>query len=124
MQSKSTFSPLQFAKNKNSIFYKVLRQRVNEYFKKKNISRHANANMVFKTICMMALYLTPFILIVTLDVSSWAVLGFWAVMGVGMAGCGLSVMHDANHGAYSKNPAVNNFIGKILIILSIWLIPL
>jgi len=118
MQSQSTFAPLKFAKSKNSIFYKVLRQRVNEYFKKENISRHANASMVFKTICMVTLYLAPFILIVTLNISSWAVLLLWAVMGMGMAGCGLSVMHDANHGAYSKNPAVNNFISKILIILA------
>ena len=118
MQSQSTFAPLKFAKSKNSIFYKVLRQRVNEYFKKENISRHANASMVFKTVCMVTLYLAPFILIVTLNISSWAVLFLWAIMGLGMAGCGLSVMHDANHGAYSKNPAVNNFISKILIILA------
>ena len=112
MQSKTSFSPLQFAKNKNAEFYKVLRQRVNTYFKSKNISRHANASMVFKTICMLALYLVPFVLILTAGVSSWWALILWATMGVGMAGCGLSVMHDANHGAYSKNPAVNSFIVK------------
>ena len=37
--------------------------------------------------------------------------------GVGMAGVGLSVMHDANHGAYSKSPLVNNIIGKVLVLL-------
>ena len=26
-------------------------------------------------------------------------------------------MHDANHGAYSKSPLVNNIIGKVLVLL-------
>src|SRR5690606_40921950 len=33
------------------------------------------------------------------------------VMGLGLAGIGLSVMHDANHGAYSKHGWVNTMIG-------------
>jgi linoleoyl-CoA desaturase len=32
-------------------------------------------------------------------------------MGFGIAGIGLSVMHDANHGAYSNKPWVNNLLG-------------
>ena len=35
----------------------------------------------------------------------------WAFMGFGMAGIGLSVMHDGNHNAYSKNPLINKFSG-------------
>ena len=31
----------------------------------------------------------------------------WTFMGFGMAGIGLSVMHDGNHNAYSKNPLIN-----------------
>jgi linoleoyl-CoA desaturase len=50
---------IKFAKNHNEEFYKVLRQRVSEYFKSNNISRHANANMVVKTIFMLALYFVP-----------------------------------------------------------------
>ena len=114
MQGQSNFSPLQFTKSKNAEFYKVLRQRVNEYFKKENISRHANPKMVFKTICMIALYTAPFVLILTLNIQSWAVLSLWAVMGVGMAGCGLSIMHDANHGAYSKSQR------SIVLLVEFW----
>ena len=39
---------------------------------------------------------------------------FWSLMGLGMAGIGLSVMHDANHGAYSKKPIVNKLLGYCL----------
>ena len=35
-------------------------------------------------------------------------------MGLGMAGIGLSIMHDANHGSYSSNQKLNNFLGLTL----------
>ena len=35
-------------------------------------------------------------------------------MGLGTAGIGLSVMHDANHGAYSKNQKVNLLVGYLV----------
>jgi linoleoyl-CoA desaturase len=38
----------------------------------------------------------------------------WFLMGLGMAGIGLSVMHDANHGAYSKNATINKVLGYCL----------
>ena len=66
MKAEKTFDTVQFSKTDNAEFYKVLRRRVNEYFKKGNISRHANGKMVFKTICMMSLYLVPFVLILVL----------------------------------------------------------
>ena len=36
------------------------------------------------------------------------------LMGLGKAGIGLSVMHDANHGAYSKKKWINNLVGYSL----------
>jgi fatty acid desaturase len=35
-------------------------------------------------------------------------------MGFGMAGIGLAIMHDANHGAYSNNKKVNDAVGFTL----------
>jgi linoleoyl-CoA desaturase len=108
---------VRFTGSTNTDFYKVLRSRVNNYFKEKNISRHANANMVIKTIFMLSLYLTPFIFILLVDFSFPIYILLWVIMGVGMAGVGLSVMHDANHGAYSKNETVNMIIGKVMVLL-------
>jgi linoleoyl-CoA desaturase len=96
-------------------FYKELRSRVNAYFKEKNISKTANMNMYVKTVFMLALYLTPLVLMLTGVVTSvWPVIGMWAIMGLGMSGIGLSIMHDANHGSYSKNQKVNWFFGAVL----------
>lgn len=111
------YSNVTFSKEHNSEFYKVLRQRVNDYFKSNNISRHANGAMVFKTICMMLIYLVPYIFLFVSGLSNWIYLLCWSIMGLGMAGIGLSVMHDANHGAYSRNETINNVIGKVLYLL-------
>jgi len=88
------------------------------YFKERNISRNGNWNMKLKTVFMLVLYLTPFVLMLTGVVTSfWAVFGMWVIMGFGMSGIGLSVMHDANHGSYSDNPRVNRFMSYILTIV-------
>ncbi len=96
-------------------FVKELRNRVNQYFKDNNVSKYANFNMKFKTVFMICLYGGPLALMLTGVVSSlWGVLLMWALMGMGMSGIGLSVMHDANHGSYSKNQKVNNALSRVL----------
>ncbi|MFY0685908.1 MAG: acyl-CoA desaturase [Cyclobacteriaceae bacterium] len=96
-------------------FFKVLRSRVNDHFKEKDISRHANVNMVLKTTFMIGLYFTPFVLMLTGVVTgAWPIFAMWLIMGFGMSGIGLSIMHDACHGSYSSNARVNKFIGFIL----------
>lgn len=109
--------PIHFTKTQGDQFYKELRSRVNAYFKSNDISRYGNGKMVFKTIFMIFLYLTPVVLNITVISNPWIALLFWAIAGFGMAGIGLSIMHDANHGAYSKKKKVNDRIGSIMMIL-------
>ncbi len=110
-----TFIPPKYNKNALATFYPTLRSRVNSYFTENNISRNANAAMVAKTVILLIVYLAPLGLLYFGDVSSkWMVFGLWVIMGFGMAGIGMAVMHDANHGAYSKNTKVNNLIGYLL----------
>ena len=54
----SDFKSIKFD-NKNSEFVKVLRKKVNEYFKEKNISKHANFNMFVKTLFMISKIFFP-----------------------------------------------------------------
>ncbi|MFT5167825.1 MAG: linoleoyl-CoA desaturase [Saprospiraceae bacterium] len=106
---------VKFNKDDQPEFYRELRTRVNNYFKEKNISKHANFQMVFKSIFMLFLYFTPLVLMLTGVVTSlWPVLFMWVLMGFGMSGIGLSVMHDANHGSYSSNPKVNKAVGFVI----------
>lgn len=102
---------IKFAKTQRD-FVSTLNKRVNEYFSKNGIARQGNRKMVIKSIFMFSLYFIPYALILTNTVTG--VFGFLALvllMALGLAGIGLSVMHDANHGAYTKNARINNFIG-------------
>ena len=106
-----------FQRNQKADFFMTLRKRVNSYFKENDISKNANSEMVFKTITMLSLYFVPQILILTCNFS---VITMWLlcfVIGIGLAGIGMSVMHDANHGAYSKNNSWNKWIGFTLDIV-------
>lgn len=110
-----THPPVRFNAQDRPEFFKVLRKRVNDHFKDKNISRHANIHMKIKTAFMIGLYFIPFILLVTGVIQSLPLMfGMWILMGLGMSGIGLSIMHDANHGSYSKNKYVNNALGYLV----------
>lgn len=99
-------------------FVKELRKRVNTYFKEKNISKYANTNMVIKTVFMLSLYLIPyFIIVFNITTNPYLIWLMWTLMGLGMAGIGFSIMHDANHGAYSKNLKINKTLGYLINII-------
>ena len=96
-------------------FFKEVNARVNAYFKETGKSRHANFNMKFKTFFMLALFFAPLTLMLTGVVTSlWGTIGMWSLMGLGMSGIGLSIMHDANHGSYSKSQFWNKVWGFTL----------
>ncbi len=106
---------VKFNKDDQPEFFQELRRRVNKHFKENNISKHANLAMKVKTAFMITLYLTPFVLMLTGVVSTfWPTIAMWVLMGLGMSGIGLAVMHDANHGAYSSNPRTNKMVGWVI----------
>ncbi len=96
-------------------FYKELRKRVDQYFKDNNISKYANLNMKIKTAAMIGLYFIPLVLIISgVFTTFWPLLAMWLLMGLGMSGIGLSILHDANHSSYSRNQKVNKFFGYLM----------
>jgi len=106
---------IKFNKQDQPEFVRELRKKVNKHFEENNISKHANFNMKFKTAFMLALYFVPLLAMLTGIVSSfWPVLLMWVLMGFGMSGIGLSVMHDANHRSYSANLKVNKTLGFLI----------
>ena len=106
---------IKFTKESESNFHKTLHSRVKNYFEENHLSRHANTNMIVKTIFMLSLYFTPFFMMIFGVITNpWLIWLMWVWMGVGMAGIGFSIMHDANHGAYSKSKTVNNLLGSAL----------
>ena len=101
-----------FSRVTDNDFSKTLRSRVNLYFKENDLSRKANANMVLKTIFMLSLFFVPLIILSTgLVTSVWLLFTLYIMCGFGMSGIGMGVMHDAIHGAYSKNKRINTLLG-------------
>lgn len=109
---------IRFSRKDPANFFKTLNSRVNEYFKEKNLKKTGNWKLHLKTLVMFAVYLTPYFLILTLDLPGWAQLILAALMGVGMAGVGMNVMHDGNHGSYSSKKWVNKLMGGSIYILA------
>jgi linoleoyl-CoA desaturase len=96
-------------------FSSTINKRVNAYFKTKGISHYGNSEMVVKTVVMFLLYFAPYALII----SGWSASPILLIllvitMALGLSGIGLSVMHDANHGAYSKRLWINKLMGYSL----------
>ncbi len=110
-------SIISFTQNPHLEFKKTLHQRVDNYFKETGLSRHQNKTMVAKTLAMLSLYILPFVVILIVPLPYWAVLTAWVIMGVGVAGTGMSVMHDANHAGYSQNQKVNRWLGLTMNLL-------
>ncbi len=100
-----------------SKFFSTVRQRVDAYFKEHKLSKHYNAQMVIKTIALLSLYLLPFAAILIFQPSFGISLILWLLMGFGLAGIGMSIMHDANHGAYSSSHKTNLWLGHTLNLL-------
>ncbi|MBS1636991.1 MAG: acyl-CoA desaturase [Bacteroidetes bacterium] len=100
-----------------NLFYATLRQRVDAYFKEHKISKFHNRQMVLKTIILLSAYSVPFAYMLLFKPSTGISTGLWTIMGFALAGIGMSVMHDANHGAYSKSSRVNYWLGHTLNLL-------
>jgi linoleoyl-CoA desaturase len=109
---------VKFSNDLEKEFVSNLRARVKNYFDENGISKYGNANMVIKTIFMFSLLFAPYLLMVTGVISNpWLIVLGYILMGFGVAGIGLSVMHDANHKSYSKHPWVNKVLSHSLNLL-------
>ncbi len=108
-----------FSKKDDLKFFRTLNSRVNNYFKENNISKAGNWKLHLKTIIMFSLYLIPyFLILIYTDMSLWTLLALSFLIGIGMAGVGMNVMHDGNHGSYSNIKWVNKIMGGTIYILA------
>lgn len=109
---------IKFSRVDSAKFFRTLNKRVNSYFKDNQIKRTGNWKLHLKTVVMFSIYLTPYFLLLTLNFPTWAQLLSTIVMGIGMAGIGMNVMHDANHGSYSSKKWINKIMGSSIYILA------
>ncbi len=108
---------IKFIKKDAVPFAAALRKNVNDYFRERGISKNGNTKMVIKLIVMISLFLAPFVVILTVPLSGWVIFPLAVMMGIGMAGIGMSVMHDAVHGSISKKGWLNSLLGNTMYML-------
>jgi len=109
---------VKFSRKDSAKFFRTLNNRINTYFKSNEIKKTGNWRLYLKALIMFSLFLAPYIVILTLALPIWAYLLLTIVMGVGMAGVGMNVMHDGNHGSYSEKMWVNKLMGSSIYILA------
>lgn len=102
---------VKFATDREKEFMRELKERVASYFDERGISDKADGRMVLKTVLVLLLTFVPYGLILTGRFSPWAMLGLAVIMGIGTAGIGFCVAHDALHGGYSSSRRVNGWLG-------------
>ena len=109
---------ISFSRVDKAKFFRTLNKRVNSYFKENQIKRTGNWKLYSKAIVMFAVFLVPLILILTVDMPQWVLLLLTIVIGIGMAGVGMNVMHDSNHESFSSKKWVNSLMGSSIYILA------
>ena len=109
---------IRFSRIDSKKFFKTLNSRVNAYFKDNNIKKTGNWKLYTKSIVMFSLYLVPYFIILSTDLNNWIKLLLTVVIGIGMAGVGMNVMHDGNHGSYSTKKWINKLMGGSIYILA------
>lgn len=107
-----------FSKQDSLKFFRTLNSRVNNYFKENNIQKTGNWKLHLKAVVLFTVFLTPYFLILTLNMPFWVMLLLSVVIGVGMAGIGMNVMHDGNHGSYSNKSWINKMMGGTIYVLA------
>lgn len=119
MSSVNKLSLVKFAPRNGVGFFDTLKTRIDEYFNDNQIEMHGDTSMKLKSVAIVAMYIVPYVFMVSGLASSSLLLFYvlWLLMGVGMVGIGCSIMHDSNHDSYSGNKGLNKYLGKIIALV-------
>lgn len=88
-----------------------LRAAVDGYFARTGLSRHANAEMVAKTVLLLGGLAAVWATLTWRLVPMAIAIPLTVLLGLLLAAIGFNVGHDAIHGAYSTKPWVNRLLG-------------
>jgi linoleoyl-CoA desaturase len=92
-------------------FHMELKRRVDNYFTVNGISPKDNPPMYLKTITIFTWFIASWGLLVFAAQTWWQAALLCLSLGMAMAGIGLSIQHDGNHGAYSRSRLINAIAG-------------
>jgi linoleoyl-CoA desaturase len=94
-------------------FKNMLDERIEQYFKSKNLAQRGNWQLYSKTIILLISLFTVYGIILSIQPATWISLLLCGLLGFIQATIGFNVMHDAAHGSYSDNNLTNRFIAFV-----------
>lgn len=104
--------------NKNqAVFFTKLRSRVDEYFQESNMTKFGDNSLIVKALIMTSLYIIPYFYILIAKPNIPFTIILLIIMGLGISGLGMGVMHDAVHGTFSEKKWLNKLAGSSLYFL-------
>jgi len=96
-------------------FHADLKRGAAAYFARTGKPAQGGLAMHVKTAVILGWFAASYGLLLALGgASAWLAVGLTVSLALATAGIGFSVMHDANHGAYSRSPRVNRAVGLTL----------
>src|ERR1035438_2623438 len=97
--------------NKDNSFHQELKRSVDLYFSSKHINKTGNWKLFIKTATLVPAAVAVYILLLLIHFPAFVGVVLCTLLGFILASIGFNIMHDANHGAYSKRPWVNTLMG-------------
>lgn len=92
-------------------FYSELRKRVDLYFSENGLKQTGNWKMYLKTIFIFSLFTGSYISLVFYSTTIITALISAFLLAQAFVLIGFNIMHDSNHGSYSKNKTINRLMG-------------
>ena len=103
--SKVTFN------NKKNIFFTAINTKVEQYFKENKLRKTGNYKLYIKSFVLIPVVCGIYVALLTLKMPAALAILLCSLLGFSMASIGFNVMHDANHGSYSRRKWVNQLMG-------------
>ena len=99
---------------RDSGFQAELKRRVLAHFEDSRLATRDSPRMYLKTAVLLLWFGASYALLVLAAATWWQGALLSLSLALAMAGIGFAVQHDANHGAYSRRPAINHLLGLTL----------
>lgn len=114
---EAAVAPVRFGHD--GAFRADLKRASDAYFASTSRPRRDIAAMYLKTAVILAWFVGSWVLLVFFATHAWQGVLLAMSQGLSIAGIGMSVQHDANHGGYSRHAWVNRALGFTLDVMGV-----
>jgi linoleoyl-CoA desaturase len=106
--------PAQVRFGQGGPFFEEIKRQAEIYFERAGRPRRDLPRMYLKTAVILTWFVGSWVLLVFFATEAWQGVLLAMSLGLSIAGIGMAVQHDANHGGYSNRPWVNRVLGFTL----------